>query len=122
MASLIKFIQAIWNGIKHIWGWIKVFFEKVFDALLWLLDALGQALHWLIYQIYDGFLTFTQGFISAIDIPADLLHTSLQYSHLPSQLIYLIDQIAFGQGMAIIVGAITVRMLLNLIPAALTRV
>lgn len=114
--------MAIWSGIKYIWGWLKMFFEKMFDALLWLLDALGKAIDWLLYQLYDGFLTFTQGFVSAIEMPSDLLNIGLNYSHLPPQLIYLINQIAFAQGLAIIVGAIIVRMLLNLIPAALTRV
>ncbi|MCB2216112.1 hypothetical protein [Desulfofustis glycolicus] len=103
------------NLIKSIPG-------MIWDAVLWIFENVGNLISWVFFTIYDGLLTVLYSFAAAIDFSAVMFNAAAQYSSMPSQLIWLINQIGLPQGFTYLGGAIVIRMLLNLLPAAITRV
>ncbi len=101
---------------------ISNFFEILWKGFLWLAEAVGEVVGFLLFTIYDGVLTVISLFASTIDLSAIAFNMAAEYSNLPPTLIWFINQINIPQGLSIIAGAIGIRMLINLIPAALTRV
>lgn len=77
---------------------------------------------YVVYTVYDGFLTVISAFMNAIDLSSTAFNIAAQYSHMPTQLIWLINQVNLPQATAYIVLGITIRMTLNVIPAAFTRI
>ncbi len=108
MATIINFFKSI-PGL-------------IWDAITWLLDNIGAAFSWLFFTIYDGLLTVLYSFAAGLDFSAVMFNTAAQYSSMPPQLIWLINQIGLPQALTYLAGAIVIRMLLNLLPAAITRV
>lgn len=106
--------------------WLKdfigSFFEWLWKGFLWLAEAVGEIISFLLYTIYDGILTVLHLFASAVDLSAVAFNMAAQYSHLPPQLIWVINMINIPQGLTYIAGAILIRMIVNLLPAAVTRV
>lgn len=85
------------------------------DGFLWLL---GKAL----YLPFDGLLTVISTFFKTIDLSTFVSSYALNWAGLPPQMIWFVNAIAIPQGITILLGAIGIRMLLNLIPAAFTRI
>lgn len=108
-------MRTIINFFKQIPG-------LLWDVFTWLLDSIGSALSWMLYTIYDGVLIVIYSFAAAIDFSAVMFNTAAQYSSMPSQLIWLINQVGLPQGLTYIAGALIIRLLLNLLPAVVTRV
>lgn len=106
--------------------WLKDFINKFFgllmDGFLWLAEAVGEVIKFVAFTIYDGFLTVLYAFASAVDLSAVAFNIAAGYAGLPPQLIWIINQVNFPQFCAYIGGAILIRMLINLLPAAVTRV
>lgn len=106
--------------------WLKdfigSFFEWLWKGFLWLAEAVGEVISFLLFTIYDGLLTVLHTFAAAVDLSAVAFNMAAQYSNLPSTAIWLINQINIPQGLTYIAGAILIRMIINLIPAAATRV
>ncbi len=101
---------------------INSFFSYLWDGFLWLAEAVGEILGFLLYTIFDGLLTVIYLFASAVDLSAVAFNMAAEYSSLPTQLIWIINQVNFPQFVAYISGAIIVRMIINLIPTWATRV
>lgn len=101
-------------------------FASLFDFLLkiskYILDGFLYVIKASLYFVFDGLLTVMQTAITAIDFSSLALSTALNWSGLPEQTIYLLNQWGIPQCLTIIAAAITIRMLLNLIPAAFTRI
>lgn len=108
MATLIEFFKSIPS--------------LVWDALTWILGSLGNLISWIFFTIYDGILTVMYSFLSALDFSAVMFNTAAQYSNMPTQLIWLINQVGLPQALTYIGGAVALRMALNLLPAAITRI
>lgn len=108
MATIINFFKSL-PGL-------------LWDALTWILDGIGDVISWTFFTMYDGLLTIIHGFASVIDFTAVMFNTAAQYSSMPPQLIWLINQVGIPQGLSYLAGALAIRILLNLIPAALTRI
>ena len=102
--------------------WIGDFFNRLFTLAKWLFEFLIQFAKYIIFTIYDGFLTVISTFLAAIDLSSNAVNMAAQYSNMPEQLIWLINQVNLPQAMAYIVLGITIRMTLNVIPAAITRI
>ena len=106
--------------------WLKdfigKFFSFLFDGFLWLAEAIGEIIGFVLYTIYDGLLTVIVAFANTIDLSAVAFNMAASYSGLPTQLIWLINQVNFPQFMAYISGAIIIRLIINLIPTWATRV
>ncbi len=92
------------------------------NALMWLLDALCKLLWGVLYVIIDGLLSIVEGIISAIDVSTILTKLAEGWGLIPCQIVWVIQQINLAQCIAIIGYAIGIRKLLDLIPAAFTRV
>lgn len=103
-------------------SFINSFFSKFWGLFKFALDAFFSVFKTFIYMIFDGFCTVVTGFISSLDLSALAFTQYAQWSNLPPQAIYLINQLALPQCASLIAGAMLVRMLLNLVPAAFTRI
>lgn len=108
--------------MKWLKDFVNSFFEWLWKGFLWVAEAIGEVISFLLYTIYDGLLTVIHLFSSAVDLSAVAFNMAAQYSHLPSTSIWVINQINIPQGLTYIAGAILIRMIINLIPAAATRV
>ena len=101
---------------------INGFFGYLMDGFLWLAEAVGQVISYLAFTIYDGLLTVLYAFACAIDFSAVMFNVAAQYAGLPSQLIWLINAVNIPQSVTYIVTGIIIRMALNILPAAVTRI
>ncbi len=101
-------------------------FQPLIDLLLtplmWILDGFVYVIGFTLYYVMDGFLLFVYVFLAGLDLSAIAFDFIGQAAGFPSQLLFLLDAIAFPQALTIISGAYLVRFLLNLIPGIFTRV
>lgn len=107
MTAVIDFITSFFQVL---WGFIKLALSGFFTVI----SA-------FIYMILDGLLTVVTLFVSSLDLSALAFTQYAQWANLPPQAIYLVNQLALPQCASMIAGAMMVRLLLNLIPAAVTR-
>lgn len=103
-------------------NFVSSFFDILFKVIKWLLEFVIQFGKYVVYTVYDGILTVITAFLNAIEISNDAFNLAAQYSSMPTQLVWLINEISFPQAMGYIVLAIIIRMTLNIIPAAFTRI
>lgn len=101
---------------------INGFFGYLWDGFLWLVEGIGTFLHWITFTIYDGILTVISAFATAIDFSEVMFNIGAKYAGLPDQLIWIINAVDLPQFFTYIVSGIMIRMILNLLPAAVTRV
>ena len=101
---------------------INTFFSKCWHILKFALDGVISILTTILYWFWDGFLWIVTNLISTLDLSALAFTQYAHWADLPPQLLYLINQLALPQCAAMIAAAILIRMILNLIPAALTRI
>lgn len=101
---------------------INSFFDYLIDGFLWLAEAIGEVISFVFFTIYDGLLTVIFLFANTVDLSAVAFNMAAEYSHLPTQLIWIINQVNFPQFTAYIAGAIVIRLVMNLIPTWATRV
>lgn len=85
------------------------------DGILWLL---GKAF----FLPFDGLLTCISTLFKAIDLSSFLASYVMNWVGLPPQMIWFVNAVGIPSGVAILTGAIGIRMALNLIPAAFTRI
>ncbi len=90
-------------------------FTWALDGVLWLL---GKAF----FLPFDGLLTAITAVFSAIDLSAFASTYAMDWAGLPPQMIWLVNAVGLPQGLTILAAAITIRMILNLIPAEFTRI
>ena len=92
------------------------------EILKWCLDGVLFILKTIIFSVVDGFLTVITTFFSLIDLSAVLSNIVLDWAGLPGAMIYVVNAVSIPQCLTIIAAAIGIRMLINLIPAAFTRI
>lgn len=109
---------------------VNGFFSGLFDGL----GQLGLAvLNWcfmgMIYVIsypliylLEGVLAAVSAVLGALDFSAISIDWAGTILGLPGPMLYLLHGCGFDLGLSLIAGAIGIRVLLNLIPGALTRV
>ena len=95
------------------------FFTAIFkwslDGVLWLL---GKWFYWW----FDGLLTVVSSIFKSIDLSSFVATYAMNWAGLPPQMIWFINAVSIPQGLTILSAAIVIRMLINLIPAAFTRI
>lgn len=91
-------------------------------CLLWLVDGILLVLKAAFFFVLDGFLVAIEAIVSALDFSTFLSSYAMDWAGLPTQMIFLINSVGIPQGISIFCAALVIRVLLNLIPAALTRV
>ncbi len=94
----------------------------LYDLFTWVLDGALLIIQSALYFVYDGFLTAVTAVINSLDLSFLIFEFANKWGLLPDQLLYVICQIGLSQCISILVYALGIRMLLNLIPASLTRI
>lgn len=105
------FLTFVGNFFSSLWGFFKLALSGFFTVI-----------SSFFYMILDGLLTVVHLFVSSLDLSALAFTQYAEWANLPPQAIYLVNQLALPQCTSLIAGAMTARLLLNLIPAAVTRV
>ena len=108
--------------MSGIMAFINGFFTTIQTLLGWVLDGLMFVLKTFLYFPFDGVLTEIEGIILALDFSSFASSTAVAWTGMPPQLIYVVNAIGIPQGLAILASAYILRITLNLIPAALTRI
>lgn len=139
---LVNFLNSFWESIKTLFfdalSWLS---DNIFDSLIWLLDRLYNLVLWFLNGLYlllewllnalssivqaiflwtlDGMLTLVYLFVASLDLSSFVLN---YWGLLSPQMLYVVNQSGIPQGLSLLAWALGIRLLLNLIPAAFTRV
>ena len=112
--------------IDVVTGFFTGFFGTIVNIFIacvaWAFDGLVFVIGYALFYIFDGLLSSITVIVQAIDLSTFVVDIAGQVASLPSALLFLLHSCGFAQGMAIIASAYTIRLLLNLIPAAFTRI
>ena len=103
-------------------AFIDSFFSSLQGVGVWLLNGLLYVLKAAIYFPFDAILSVISAALTAVDVSSILVSASAAWAGMPSQLIWVINAIGIPQGLSILASAYLIRMALNLIPAAFTRI
>ena len=114
----MDFFATFWKKVVEFLVW---FFNTLLLPLRWMLDGIFWILGHAAYWIFNGLLTAIQLSFSAIDFSAVLFNNTLGSSMHPL-LVWFINQLGIPQCFSLIGTAIGIRMLLNLLPASVTRI
>lgn len=107
-AGITDFLSNFWTSIKNV--------------IVSLLTTIFSVFGWVFYCIFDGFLAVVFSFFDLLDLSVVAFDMAASWSSLPPQLIWLVVQLSIPQCISIISGAMLLRLTLNIIPAALTRI
>ncbi len=110
------------SGFSVIISWLRTFWSWVETGFTWVLDGLILLAQFVFFTIFDGLLTVIETTLAAINLSAVVFNYAAAWSHLPDQLIWLINAIGLPQCFAILGAAYLIRLTLNLIPSVFTRV
>jgi hypothetical protein len=101
---------------------VEVFFDWIYDVLKWVLDGGISVIVWAFKILFEGFLTVVQVTVAALDLGSYAIQYAAMWGGLDERVAWFLGNLGIGTGLTILAGAIGIRMLLNLIPAAFTRV
>jgi len=107
--KIIDFCDGFWDGLLFVKDWI--------------LDGLFYILTEILFFIFDAFCSAVETIINAIDFAqVTALHSFGNWDILPAQIIYILSKLNIAQCLTMLAAASLIRLTLNLIPAAFTRV
>jgi hypothetical protein len=112
MEDVLNSILSFFNGIV----------ETIVGIFTWLLNGIVWLSLKLIYVTCDGFFSVIVAFINGINLNDVMPYIQSSWGDLPAQIIWLANAIGLPQGLGMLGSAYLIRMLLNLIPAAFTRI
>ena len=110
------------SGFRALFEWLGWFWDKTLEVSKWFLDGLILIIQYAFYWIFDGFCIVVESFFKSLDFSAFAFNYAGTWAGLPTQVVWIISAIGLPQGVSLLGGAYLLRLLLNLIPAALTRV
>lgn len=110
------------EGINAIVEFVGKFFDLLLTAFKWILDGALYVLKAGLFFVFDGLLTAVVAIVGALDIGTLITNVAGLWSGLPPQLLYVINATGIPTGMSMLAYAIVIRLILNLIPAAFTRI
>jgi hypothetical protein len=119
MDWLIEFFKGFWKLIKKFFWWL---IDSVFAPFRWALDGFFTVITSIFYLIFDGFLTAVAAVFKTFDLSSMLFSSVGSSLDLPPAAIWLVTQLGLPQCVTMVVVAFGIRMLLNLLPAAVTRI
>ena len=108
MGWLLDFINHFWQLLKDIFIWS-------FKAIEYIGEEIAK-------NLFAGFFTLAGGVINALDVGTILTEVSSAWGLLDPQVAWFMVNLGVSQGLGILGIAFGIRFLLNLIPAAFTRV
>lgn len=121
--------------IDDIIAWLGKFWDVLYNFLFWIVSAVLVLLKWLLvglltvlitvfgeifFFIADGFFTIVEGFFATLDLSSLALISF--GADLNEQLVWFAVQLGLAQCISLLASALTIRLLLNFIPASLTRI
>lgn len=107
--KIIDFCSNFWNMLTDFSGWI-------FDGILYVLSE-------FFYLFLDVFFSSIETMITGIDLAQIIALESFgDWGILPDQILYIIYKLNISQCLTMLSAACLIRLTLNLIPAAFTRV
>ena len=89
---------------------------------IWLLDGILYLVKFLLYTLVDGILTIITAFFQGLELVNSAGSFVADWSGLPPQMGYLIGHTGIPACITLVMAAITIRVLINLIPSWATRV
>lgn len=102
---------------------ISYFWSQAVEFFTWAFDTIISFLIDIAYYIFDGFLIAVETIFNLIDFTQITTLSTLQsWTGLPDQTIWLLNYLNIPACLAFIIGAYTIRFLMNLIPSWATRV
>lgn len=110
------------SGFAVIISWLRTFWHWVETGFSWILDGFILLFQFIFFTIFDGLLTVIETALAGIDLSSVLFNYAAAWSHLPTQLVWLINAIGLPQCFTILGAAYLIRLTLNLIPSVFTRV
>jgi uncharacterized membrane protein YciS (DUF1049 family) len=88
----------------------------------WILDGVILLLQFVVFTVLDGLFLVVETTLGAINLSSVIFNYAASWSHLPTQLVWLINAVGLPQCFAILGAAYIIRLTLNLIPSVFTRV
>ncbi|HAY20636.1 MAG TPA: hypothetical protein DCY27_00385, partial [Desulfobacterales bacterium] len=85
------------SGFGVIIGWLRTFWEWVETGFTWILDGFIELLQFVLFTILDGLLSVVETALAAVDLSSVLFNYAAAWSHLPTQLIWLINAVGLPQ-------------------------
>ena len=109
--------------LNQIWEFLLQVWEKLYGIQLWLCKQILNLCCEVVYFLLKVCFTAVLTIINGIDFAGvQILDAFNSWDLLPDQVIYILDQLSFGMCLTMLASAYGIRLLLNLIPAAFTRV
>jgi hypothetical protein len=108
-------MQFIADFFNSFWMYLKA-------AFVWVLHAQGYILGEVAKCLFSGLLVVVSGTINALDVGTILTKISSAWGLLDPRIAWFMVNLGISQGLGILGLAFGIRFLLNLIPAAFTRV
>lgn len=108
--------------MQGILDFLNSFVTILFTVLTWALDALIWILVFSFKILISGLFTIVYSVISALDVGSILVNLSSQWGGLDSSVAYILNQTGIPTGLSMLGAAYAFRFVLNLIPAAFTRI
>lgn len=100
---------------------LNSFWQYLIGVIGDLLSTLFNVVAWVLYIIFDGFLATTYAYFDALDFSSVAFSMAAEMSSLPDQLIWLVNALTIPQCLTVVAQAMLLRVVMNLIPAAITR-
>lgn len=101
---------------------INGFFSTLFDVLLVFAGAIWYIFTLVLVVILNAIFSVVLALFQALDFSAFTQSAALAWAGVPPQLVFLINAFSIPQCFTLIGSAILIRMTINLVPAAFTRV
>jgi len=99
------------------------FWGQFIDLIKWVFETIFILISSLFYYIFDAFLTVIETIFNTINFAEITALTSIQsWTGLDTQIIWVLNYINLTTCLGFIIAAYSIRLLLNLIPASLTRI
>jgi len=119
MEEILETIKTIVNSIL---SWVSTFWNTIKSVITDTLELLFSVIGWVLYCVFDGLLAVIYAVVNGLDLSVVAFDMASEWSSMPEQLVWLVKELGIPQCLTVISGALTLRLLLNILPAALTRI
>ena len=110
------------GAIAGILEFCNSFVNMIYLFGKWFLEGAVEVGELCIYWLFDGFYTLVSSLLSTLNFGNLLVDLTAGFDILPSQVVYVIDQVGLGTALTMICSALVVRVCLNIIPSIITRI
>lgn len=107
--------------INFVSDFISGFASLLYNVFAWCLNGIKFIITGVFYMIFVGVFGFVTIVLNMIDLSVFVANWTAVWLGVPPQFIYVVNACGVPQCIVIVSTAIGIRMLLNLIPGALTR-